>query len=155
MILAVLTAVLLIVFVLRLARTPGARVNLGDQEFAVGRATVFAPAVVAHGPLIFAPLRGSITLYVQHLGNDAALGWLAFGAHDPGQPANCVVKWRSATHDFVDPCNQAVYPEDGRGLDQYATRVDPSGQIIINLRQPVQTTTTAPERSTTPAPATP
>lgn len=155
MILAVLTAVLLIVFVLRLARTPGARVNLGDQEFAVGRATVFAPVVAAHGPLIFAPLRGSITLYVQHLGTDPAKGWLAFGAHDSGQATKCVVKWRPSTRDFLDPCNQAVYPEDGRGLDQYATRVDPSGQIIINLRQPVPPTTTAPERSTTSAPANP
>ncbi len=137
MILAVLTAVLLIVFVLRLARQPGAQVNLGDQQFDLGRDTVFAAKVAAHGPLIFAPLRGSITLYVQHLGTDPAHGWLAFGAHDPGQRANCFVRWRPATRDFVDPCNQAVYPEDGRGLDQYATRVDPSGQVIINLRQRV------------------
>jgi hypothetical protein len=137
MILAVLTAVLVIFFVLRLARSPGAKVNLGDSEFDVGRDTVFAPSVAAHGPLIFAPLRGSITLYLQHLGTDPAKGWLAFGAHDPGQAATCLVVWRPATRDFVDHCNQAVFPADGQGLDQYATRVDPSGHVIVNLRQPV------------------
>ncbi len=139
MILAVLTAVLLIVFVLRLSRKPGAKVNLGDQEFDLGKDTVFAAQVAKHGPLIFAPLRGSITLYVQHLGADPAKGWLAFGAHDPGQPPNCNVAWRPATHDFADSCDRAVYPADGTGLDQYATRVEPSGQVIINLRQSIGT----------------
>ncbi|MDQ1415837.1 MAG: hypothetical protein QOF81_1450 [Acidimicrobiaceae bacterium] len=149
MILAVLTAVLLIVFVLRLARKPGAKVNLGDQEFALGKDTVFAAQVAKHGPLIFAPLRGSITLYVQHLGGDPTKGWLAFGAHDPGRPPTCNVAWRPATHDFEDPCDRAVYPADGTGLDQYATRVEPSGQVIINLRQSIGTTppTTLPPKS--------
>lgn len=147
MLLAVLTAVLLIVFVLRLSRRPGAKVNLGDQEFGLGRDVVFAAKVTAHGPLIFAPLRGSITLYVQHLGSDPARGWLAFGAHDPGQPPTCFVMWRPATHDFVDPCNKAVYPADGTGLDQYATRVDRTGEVIINLRQSIGSTP-APEPTT-------
>jgi hypothetical protein len=160
MILAVLTAVLLIVFVLRLAKRPGAKVNLGEQEFALGKDVVFAARIAEHGPLIFAPLRGSITLYVQHLGPDVAHGWLAFGAHPPLDAANCFVMWRPATHDFIDPCNQALYPADGRGLAQYATRVDPTGAVIINLREsvgtvpPVEiTTTTSPAApaATTPA----
>jgi hypothetical protein len=137
MILLVLTAVLLVVFVLRLARQPGGKVNLGDQEFALGKDTVFAPKVAARGPLIFAPLRGSLVLYVQHLGSDAAKGWLAIGAQVPGQAPNCAVQWRAATHDFEDPCDHSVYPDDGGGLTHYAVRVDPSGQVIINLRQPV------------------
>jgi hypothetical protein len=159
MILAVLTAVLLIVFVLRLSRQPGGKVNLGDQEFALGKDTVFAPKVASLGPLVFAPLRGSITLYVQHQGNDAAHGWLAFGAQPPGEAAQCVVQWRSTSHDFVDPCTHTVYPADGTGLDQYATRVDPKGQVIINLRQSTGTTpatepptTLPPASGTGPAP---
>ncbi len=149
MILAVLTAVALIVFVLRLAKRPGGKVNLGEQEFGLGRDVVFAARIVDHGPLIFAPLRGSITLYVQHLGPDVAHGWLAFGAHPPGDAANCFVMWRPVTHDFLDPCNQALYPADGRGLEQYATRVDPTGEVVINLRDSfgtvpsVETTTTS------------
>jgi hypothetical protein len=137
MILLVLTAVLLVVFVLRLSRQPGGKVNLGEQEFALGKDTVFAPKVAAHGPLIFAPLRGSLVLYVQHLGNDPAKGWLAVAAQVPGQPPNCAVQWHAASHEFVDPCTHAVYPEDGQGLPHYAVRVDPSGQVIINLRQPI------------------
>jgi hypothetical protein len=151
MILAVLAAVLLIVFVLRLARSPGGKVNLGDQEFVLGKARDFAPRVAAHGPLLFPPLRGSITLYVQHLGGDPAHGWLAFGAHVPGEASRCVVQWRPATNDFVDPCTQARFPAGGQGLDQYATRVDSSGQVIVNLRQPVTPTTTAgAPRATSP-----
>ena len=149
MILAVLAAVLLIVFVLRLARSPGGKVNLGDQEFVLGKARTFAPRVAAHGPLLFPPLRGSITLYVQHLGDDPAHGWLAFGAHVPGEASRCVVQWRPASSDFVDPCTQRVFPADGQGLDQYDTRVDSSDQVIVNLRQPVPPTTTAGATSAT------
>jgi hypothetical protein len=144
-VLAVLTAILVIVFVLRLSRQPGAKVNIGDQEFALGHDTVFAARVAGNGPLIFAPLRGSLTIYVQHLGADPARGWLAFSAFappGPGQPARCVVHWRPADHDFAG-CTGATYPGDGRGLDQYATRVDPSGQVIINLRQSIGTTPAA------------
>ncbi len=125
---------------LRLARQPGGKVNLGDQEFALGKDIVFAPKVAANGPLIFAPLRGSITLYVQHLGADPAKGWLAFGAVPTGETIRCAVQWRPARHDFADPCTQAVYPADGTGLEQYPVRVDPKGQVIINLRQASGTT---------------
>ena len=139
-VLAVLTAVLLIVFVLRLSRQEGAKVNLGDQEFVLGRDTEFAPRIAKFGPLIFAPLRGALTIYVQHLGPDPAKGWLAFSAVAPAAaPAGskrCVVRRRPPTHDFVD-CTGTTYPDDGTGLDQYATRVEPSGQVIINLREPV------------------
>jgi hypothetical protein len=145
MILAVLTAVLLLVFVLRLARQPGGKVNLGDPEFDLGRAAVFAPKVGATGPLIFAPLRpGSVTLYVQHVAADPTKGWLAFGALPPGETSQkCFVQWRPPTHDFIDPCTHTVYPGDGTGLDQYAVRVDSSGHVIINLRRSIGTTPTS------------
>jgi hypothetical protein len=146
MILAVLAAILLLIFVLRLSHESGAKVQAGSQEFSLGRADFFAPEIVTNGPLIFPPLRGSITLYVQHLGANDDHGWLAFDAHDPGQPATCYVKWRPATHDFLDPCDHVAFPADGEGLDQYAASVDSSGDVIINLRQTIGTTppTSAP-----------
>ena len=162
MILAVLAAVLLIVFVLRLARQPGGKVNLGDQEFSVGRDTAMAAQISALGrPLLFPPLRGSIVLYVQHLGGDPATGWLAFNAEVPGATSPCLVTWKVTTHDFVD-CHGTHYPPDGRGLDQYPVRVDPSGQVVVNLRQSIGTTpptvaTASPGAAATtnpPAPAT-
>ncbi len=143
-VLAVLTAILVVVFVLRLARQPGARVNLGDQEFVVGRATVFAAQINRTGPLIFPPPRGTLVLYLQHLGSDPAHGWLAFSAHPPDEiNARCVVRWRPARRDFIDDrdhCRGAVYPADGAGLPQYPARVDPGGQLIVNLRHDVGTT---------------
>ncbi len=154
MILAVLTAVLLLVFVLRLARQPGGKVNLGDPEFHLGRASVFAPIVGSKGPLIFPPLRhGSVTLYVQHVAADPTKGWLAFGALPPGEiDEKCLVQWRPLTHDFTNPCTQTRYPADGTGLDQYPVRVDPSGQVIINLRQSIGTTPpTGPPDNRAPA----
>ena len=42
-ILAVVTAVLLIIFVLRLARQPGGKVQLGTDQFQVGKADRLAP----------------------------------------------------------------------------------------------------------------
>ncbi|MGH9123807.1 MAG: hypothetical protein ACRDZ8_03645 [Acidimicrobiales bacterium] len=145
--LAVLAAVLLVTFVLRLSEKPGAKVNLGTDEFTMGRAAAFAPLVVTNGPLIFPPPHGHLTLYVQHLGTDVKKGWLAFDAHDPGQPPRCLVRWQPAGHDFVDPCDQATFPADGQGLVQYSAQVNKSGDVIIDLRQPAApgeaTTTTA------------
>jgi hypothetical protein len=160
MILAVLTAILIIVFVLRLARQPGAKVNLGEQEFAVGRDTAIAAEITSvRRPLLFPPLRGSIVLYVQHLGDDPTKGWLAFNAQPPGQTGPCLVTWRDATKDLVD-CHGTHYPADGTGLEQYAVRVDPSGEVIVNLRQSIGTTpptlataTTAAATTTTPSTA--
>ncbi|HEX3539566.1 MAG TPA: hypothetical protein VHT75_03905 [Acidimicrobiales bacterium] len=157
MILAVLTAILLIVFVLRLARQPGAKVNLGDQEFSVGKDTALAAQISALGrPLLFPPLRGSIVLYVQHLGGDPAKGWLAFNAEVPGHASPCLVTWQVTTRDFAD-CHGIHYPADGHGLDQYPVRVDASGQVIVNLRQsigtipPTDATTTTASATTAPA----
>jgi hypothetical protein len=144
--LAVLAAVLLIIFVLRLSRKPGAKVNLGSEQFTLGRAAAFAPVVARNGPLIFPPLRGDLTLYVQHLGSDVKKGWSAFDAHDPSQGPRCLVEWRPSSHDFVDPCDQAVFPPDGSGLAQYPTQVNKAGDVIVDLRQP---SSSPPSRATT------
>jgi hypothetical protein len=136
--LAVLAAVLLVIFVLRLSQKPGAKVNLGADEFTMGRAAAFAPLVATNGPLIFPPPHGThLTLYVQHLGADVKKGWLAFDAHDPAQPARCLVRWQPAGQDFIDPCDQARFPADGQGLVQYSAQVNKSGDVIVDLRQPV------------------
>ena len=138
-VLAVLTAILVVVFVLRLARSPGAKVNLGDQEFSVGRDTVFAAAIAADKrPLFFPALRGSLTLYVQHIGADPGHGWLAFSAQAPGRPGRCLVRWTVAAQEFTD-CTGVGYPPSGAGLVQYPVRVDSGGTVIVNLRQSIGT----------------
>ena len=140
--LSVLTAVLLIVFVLRLARSPNAKVNLGSQEFEIGPATTLAKSIARNGPLLFQALRGTqLDIFVQHLGSDPAHGWYAFEAHAPGQPRRCQLTWQPASTDFADPCTSIRYPADGDGLNHYPIRVDTNGKVIVNLRQ---TTGTSP-----------
>ncbi|HSS09689.1 MAG TPA: hypothetical protein VLL25_07385 [Acidimicrobiales bacterium] len=140
--LAVLTAVLVIVFVLRLARSPNAKVNLGTQEFPVGKGVTLAKSIAQGGPLPFQALRGQLDIFVQHLGSDPAHGWFAFETHPPGEPRRCQLTWQPATADFADPCSPKRYPANGDGLNHYPVRVDANGTVIVNLRQ--STGTSAP-----------
>jgi hypothetical protein len=132
--LGLLTAVLLVVFVLRLARSPEAKVQLGTDTFVVPRAGSLQKPIAQTGPLLFQALRGSIDLYVQHLGADPDHGWLAFEAHRPDGPRRCLLQWRQASHDFVDPCDRMTYPAGGQGLQHYAVTVT-GGKVIVDLHQ--------------------
>jgi len=139
--LAVLTAVLLVTFVLRLARSPQAKVQLGTNTFDVGRADRLQRTIGQGGPLLFQALRGArLDLYVQHAGTDTVHGWSAFEAHRPGGSRSCLLQWRPSGHVFVDPCDATSYPADGRGLDQYPVTVDSKGHVVIDLRQSTGTT---------------
>jgi hypothetical protein len=132
--LAVLTAVLLIVFVIRLSRSPQAKVQLGTDTFPVGPANRLAAQVAKAGPVLFPSLRGpGLELLVQHLGADSIHGWLAFQAL---RPDRCVLRWRPAQRDLVDPCNQDTFPADGTGLEHYRVTVDVTGTLTVDLRQP-------------------
>jgi hypothetical protein len=139
-VLALIFAVLLAVFFVRLSNQPGASVNVGVNEFDVGKATNLAPEIAKGGPLLLPPLRGDqLVLYVQHLGADPNLGWLAFEARAPGQARTCLLRWSQSNRDFTDPCDGRVFPADGAGLNQYAVRVDPKGRVTVDLRQTVGT----------------
>lgn len=138
-VLTLVTAVLLVIFVLRLAKQPGAKVNLGSQVFDVGKATVFAPEVARFGPLKFQALRGRADIFVQHLGPDPKRGWLAFETHPPDEPRTCVLQWQPPSDDFLDPCSHRTFLANGTGLNQYGVRVDSNGHVIVTLRQPIGT----------------
>jgi hypothetical protein len=132
--LAVVAAVLIVVFFVRLSNQPGHKINVGSQEFTVGKAATYAPAVAKDGPLLFQALRGNeLDIFVQHLGADPLRGWSAFEAHSPGEARGCLLRWRQASHDFADPCSARTFPANGAGLDQYAVRVDPKTNLVINL----------------------
>jgi hypothetical protein len=135
--LGVLTAVLLIVFVLRLARSPRTKVQLGANTFDAGKAAQdLAPHIAQGGPVLFQGLRGpGLDLYVQHLGTDPLHGWLAFSADAPG---GCVLLPRLAQHTLA--CQGMTFPDDGRGLDHYAVTVDSKGKVIVNLQLSTGTT---------------
>jgi hypothetical protein len=139
-VLALVFAILLAVFFVRLSNQPGTTVNVGANQFDVGKATNLAPEIAKGGPLLLPPLRGDqLALYVQHLGADPDRGWLAFEARAPGQARTCLLRWSQSSRDFTDPCDGRAFPADGSGLDQYAVRVDPKGRVIVDLRQTVGT----------------
>jgi hypothetical protein len=134
--LGVLTAVLLIVFVLRLSRSSNTEVQLGANTFDAGKTTDLQRQIARGGPLLFAGLRGpGFDIYIWHVGADPAHGWLAFRADAPG---GCVLQPRPAEH--VLACNGQTFPEDGRGLDQYAATVDARGYLSVNLQASTGTT---------------
>jgi hypothetical protein len=137
-----LTAVLLVVFVLRLSSSPDAKVQLGDKVFEVGQVRRLAPLIDRDGPLLFQALNGQRDIYVQHIGNDAKTGWLAFEAHAPDQPRTCQLTWQQGRGVFEDPCTKATFPVDGEGLTKYpadvrrATKKDPL-TLFVDLRAPL------------------
>ncbi|HZQ26579.1 MAG TPA: hypothetical protein VFA94_02665 [Acidimicrobiales bacterium] len=149
--LALLTAVLVVVFVLRLSRSPNARVQLGDSVFEVGQVRRLAPPIARQGPLLFPDLlRRGRTIYVQHLGSDDKTGWLAFEGHAPEthapetQAPGCQVRWDAGRQVFVDPCDGGTYPPDGTGLVHYPTVVKEKKKagftLYVDLRNPSGTT---------------
>jgi hypothetical protein len=137
--LALTTAVLLTWFVIRLSSSPDAKVQLGDPTFEVGQVRRLAPLVDKGGPLLFQDLLGKDRdLFVQHIGDDAAKGWLAFEAHAPGQARTCVLTWHQDRGVFEDACTRATYPPDGQRLTHYPTEVrrkDKGGlTLYVDLR---------------------
>jgi hypothetical protein len=137
-VLGVLTAVLLIVFVLRLSQSSKTKVQLGSSTFAAGKAAQLQPQIARDGPLLFQGLRGQGgDLYVQHLGADPAHGWLAFTADAPA-PAGCVLSWQPSRHALA--CSGVSFPADGQGLDQFAVTVDSKGRVIVDLTARTGTT---------------
>ena len=138
--LGVLTAVLVVIFVLRLSRSPQAKVQLGTETLVGGFGR--DPAAADHGgrPGCCCQRCGALSiLFVQHLGPDPIHGWLAFAADRQDGTKVCSLQWRPAQHDFVDPCDGRTFPADGQGLDQYPVTVDSKGRVIVDPRQPTGT----------------
>jgi hypothetical protein len=140
----VVVAVLLLGLLLELARSPDVKNTLGDAVFVAPRAVELAP-VIAHGgsfgragPLLFQDLLGnSRDIYLQHLGTDALVGWVAFEAHPVDEPRRCVVQWQPDTSTFRDPCSARTFPADGRGLVRFPTRVNAAHRVEVDLRHPI------------------
>jgi hypothetical protein len=134
--LALAAAILLLVFVLRLSHTQGAKTQLGDSVFTVGRAAVLAPKVDAGGPLLFPDLRHrstNLNVFVQHVGPGPNRGWLAFDAHT--SDVGCLVTLDRRSRALTD-CHGIRYPPDGAGLRHYQVTIDSSGKVVVDLSQP-------------------
>lgn len=121
---AVVVAICIVGAVLTLATSSeNVEVNLGDDEFGLENLEGAAARIETDGPDIFPDLvGGSRTILVNHVGDDAATGWVAVLAVAPGTDA-CLVDWDTDDAVFRD-CEGETYPPDGTGLDQLPTRVE-------------------------------
>jgi hypothetical protein len=139
----VIGAILLVAALVQLASSGTVKNQLGSSTFLAGRARDYAPQIEAQGPLLFSDLLGSNRpVYLQHLGADPKVGWVAIQATVPGHPPTCVLTWNQSDHRFRDPCRPDTYPADGTGLVRYPATVLPSGRIDVDLRHPLPAATT-------------
>jgi hypothetical protein len=113
----------------------GTEVRLGDNEFNVGDVKALAKRIDRDGPLLFQDLLigGTRDIYVNHVGSDERVGWVAFNARVPGSPRTCTLVWTAGQQVFTDPCTHATVPPDGGDLPHYPTRVTDDGTLIVDL----------------------
>src|SRR5579864_2201914 len=151
-VLAVVFAVAVGVTLVLLANNGTVKSHLGAAVFLAGRARDLAPQVTKGGPIGLPPLLGtSRPIYLQHLGPDEMLGWVAIQALVPGEAGTCVLRWEAATARFRDPCTGATYPADGAGLVRYPAVVLPSDRVQVDLRTPLPAGTTVTTGAAPPA----
>jgi hypothetical protein len=131
----VIVAIVIFAGVVSLAGSGKAKSKLGSSVFNLGKAKNQAQIVEHNGPLLFAdPLQKGRDIYVNLLGSNQ---WVAVEVHPPGEPKSCTVKWNGTTHTFHDPCSGKDYPADGTGLVRYMASIDKSGDLVVDLHQPV------------------
>lgn len=135
--LGVVSAVLLVVFVVHLVSDAGGGKGLSRNDFSAGRASFLAKEFAASGPILFQALQGDKDVYVLHRGDDPAAGWWAVQAAPPGRPRRCGVRYDAGGPRFVDGCDPAVrYPLDGTGLIAFPVQVRKGPEVVIDLHAP-------------------
>ncbi len=129
----VLVAIVLIVATLAAANSGGVEVRIGDDDFDAGHAESRAESVASDGPILFSDVSGGERdIILQHLGEDAQVGWLAFDAQAAGASRDCFVEWDAGQEMFIDSCDGTVYPADGAGLANYGGTVM-EGNVVVSL----------------------
>ncbi|MDW3220823.1 MAG: hypothetical protein R8F63_19645 [Acidimicrobiales bacterium] len=139
----VIIALVLGGMVLWVARSSGdVQIQLGDAQFDAGFTTRQAEEIDARGPILYADAgsSGQRDLYVQHVGDDPDVGWLAFSARRVGDPRDCSVVWDPATATFSmvsstdRVCDDVTFDELGCGLVRYPVEVI-DDKVIVFLNE--------------------
>lgn len=133
---AVVVGIAALIGIALLTSSGSTEVRLGDDEFEVGEAATLAERIDADGaPLLFQDLLvgGSRDIYVNHVGDDPEIGWVAFDARVPGSARECTLTWDTGREVFVDPCTEQEFPADGDDLPRYPVRVTDDGLLIVDL----------------------
>lgn len=134
---------LLLAFVFALQRgteSGKVEVQLGSRTFDAGSAEQRAASIAREGPILLPdPASGQRDIYLQHLGDDAQDGWLAFDAREIDATRECTLRWDAARGLFEDPCDGSTVPADGEGLRHYPVVVDDAGKLVIDLNRAPET----------------
>ncbi len=121
----VLIALLLGAMVVWVARSSDTvQVQLGDTQFDAGFIGRQSDEIAARGPILYADAgsQGQRDIYVQHIGDDPEVGWLAFKVRRPNDPRDCSAVWNADRRTFTLQsssdvgCDAATFNELGCGL---------------------------------------
>jgi hypothetical protein len=134
---AIVLIAVVTVFVALAASRGNVEIKLGDDRFNAGNTERIADRIAEDGglPALYADLvSGDRPIFVQHTGDEADEGWVAFGAFDPDDPT-CIVEIDREAMILVNACNREVtYPLDGEGLRFYPTSVE-DGDVIVDINE--------------------
>ena len=114
------------------SKNPGTA-NLGSSVVKLD-AERTAKRIEETGPYPLQDPRGDRDVYLQHVGDDPATGWVLVLAYPPDEPdKRCAVVWDVERDLFEAPCSKRTYPADGSGLTTYPAPVT-DGRVVIDLR---------------------
>ena len=149
---AVIGAVIIAVTLVELSSSGSVKSQLGSPTFLAGYSRVYAPQVAKFGPILLPdPYGKNRSIFLQHVGPDRKLGWVAIQAVPPGEAPTCILRWDQTALVFRDQCANRTWPAEGTGLVRYPATVLPSDRIQIDLRTalpPASTVTTGPSPTT-------
>ncbi|CAN5744775.1 hypothetical protein BH24ACT3_BH24ACT3_01510 [soil metagenome] len=138
----VIAAIGLIALISVVAGRSDVEVRLGDDRFPLGSAEARAESIAEDGPTIYSDVAsGDRDIYVQHLGEDPAEGWLAFAASPPGKARDCFLRWQAEQEEFTY-CYGETYPADGGDLPSYPVEVTEDGELFVDLNAEEREATT-------------
>ena len=117
-------------------------VQLGDTSFDAGFTGRQSAEIAARGPILYADAgsRGQRDIYVQHIGDDPTVGWLAFEARRGIDPRDCSALWDEERRTFslvssTDfECDALTFNELGCGLPRLPVAVI-DDKVIVFLNE--------------------
>jgi hypothetical protein len=119
-------------------------VQLGDTTFDAGFTGRISEEIAARGPILYADAgsKGARDIFLQHIGDDPAVGWLAFEARRGIDPRDCSAVWNPDRRTFTlvsstdFECETVTFNELGCGLDRLPVAVlDDKVIVFLNETQ--------------------
>lgn len=111
--------------------------RLAPPTFSVGSVEARAASIAEDGPLVFADLhttRGDRTLVVDHVGDDATVGWKLYWGYPADRDPSCPVTQNRGTATFVDCDGREVDVADLSRPEGVFPVVEDEERLVIDLR---------------------